>query len=123
MTTTTNRDHLKCLQAIIDRDPFSLEAEVSRTLRAQRHDDIASLLSDLMRGGCASGTIGGMVYYADTHAFFDRYYHEIEALREEVQDQLGEPLCIRGDLKNHLAWFAFEGTAFRLAREELGLEV
>ena len=56
-----------------------------------------------------------MIYYADTHAYFDAYYDEIEELRQDWADNVGEPLRIDGDLKNGLAWFAFEEVAYRLA--------
>ena len=48
------------------------------------------------------------------------HYAEIEELRTEFEDMIGEPLTIKGDLKNALAWFAFEHTAMRLALD-LGL--
>lgn len=61
-----------------------------------------------------------MIYYRDTQAFFDDHYEEIEDLREQYEENVGEPLSISGDLKNFLAWFAFEDVAYRLA-EEMGL--
>lgn len=64
-----------------------------------------------------------LVYYADTHAFFDRHYPEVEELRLETEESLGEPLRIKYDLKNSLAWFAFEETALLIAREHLQLEL
>lgn len=60
------------------------------------------------------------MWYTDTHAFFDEHYAEIEGLREQYEDNIGEALRINGDLKNFLAWFAFEETAYRMA-EEMGL--
>tara|TARA_B110000977_G_C10865683_1_gene411525 strand:- start:10 stop:180 length:171 start_codon:yes stop_codon:yes gene_type:complete len=52
-----------------------------------------------------------MIWYSDTHDFFDEHYDEIEELREEWLEQTGQPLNISGDLKNYLAWFAFERVA------------
>jgi hypothetical protein len=62
-----------------------------------------------------------LVYYSDTHAFFDKHYDEIEELRGDWEDSVGQPLAIKGDLKNFLAWFAFEEVAYQMA-EELGFE-
>ncbi|MGB1216038.1 MAG: DUF7222 domain-containing protein [Pikeienuella sp.] len=62
-----------------------------------------------------------MVYYSDTHAFFDKHYDEIEELRDDWEDSVGQPLAIKDDLKNFLAWFAFEEVAYQMA-EELGFE-
>ena len=58
-----------------------------------------------------------MIYYADTHAFFDAHYEEIDELRQDWADSVGEPLRIDGDLKNYLTWFAFEEVSYRLAGE------
>ena len=61
-----------------------------------------------------------MIYFHDTAAFFEKHYGEIEELRQDWADSVGEPLRIDGDLKNSLTWFAFEEVAYRLAGE-LGL--
>ncbi|MDI1256736.1 MAG: hypothetical protein PSV16_11615 [Flavobacterium sp.] len=61
-----------------------------------------------------------LVYYHDTHKFYDTHYYEIEELREELENSFGEPLQAKGDLKNWFAWMAFEETA-RFIAEELGL--
>ncbi|WP_431306831.1 DUF7222 domain-containing protein [Chryseobacterium indicum] len=61
-----------------------------------------------------------LMYYHDTHSFYDKYYNEIEELREEYEQNTGTPIKIEGDLKNFFAWFAFEETAYQLAGE-LGL--
>lgn len=42
-------------------------------------------------------------------------------MRQEWEDNTGGPLRINGDLKNALAWFAFEEVAYQLA-VELGLD-
>ena len=66
--------------------------------------------------------VPSLVYYCETAEFFDAHYHEIEDLRHEFQQKFGESVRIDGDLKNSLAWFAFEETARQLA-DELGLEI
>jgi len=38
-------------------------------------------------------------------------------MREDWEDSIGQPLKIKGDLKNFLAWFAFEETAYSIAVE------
>lgn len=107
------------LQNIISSKPNSLQAVVAS--EALEYHDIAAFFSDLLQHGCLSGMVSNLVYYIDTHAFFDTHYVEIEDLRNEVEDNLGEPLQIKGDLKNFMAWFAFEETAYQMALE-LGLE-
>lgn len=107
------------LQAIINQEPCSIRAEVAR--EALDYESIASFFQDLQRSGCQSGFIGPLIYYRDTHAFYDRHYDEIEELRCELEDSLSQPLQIKGDLKNWFAWFGFEETAYRMM-EEIGLE-
>jgi len=51
-----------------------------------------------------------LIYREDTHQFFDEHYDEIQELLEEV----GQSIRIEKDLKNSLAWFAFEEVAARI---------
>ena len=67
--------------------------------------------------GCGSGMIGSLCWYSDTRAFFDKHYDEIEELREDFEDSIGQPIAIKGDLKNFFARFAFEEVAYRIASE------
>lgn len=62
-----------------------------------------------------------MIYYCDTHAFFDEHYDEIEGIRHYFTDEEIHPSMISGDLKNFYAWMAFEEVAYQMA-EELGFE-
>lgn len=76
--------------------------------------DPLGFLRDVTTYGCISGSVPGLVYLADTREFFDRYYEEIEELRRGYEDECGVPIRIAHDLKNDLAWFAFEAIARRL---------
>ena len=118
--TTVSASLTSSLQDIINSKPHSLQAAVAR--EALDYHDIADFFSDLLQHGCASGMVSSLIYYAETHAFFDKNYTAIEDLRNDVEDNLGEPLQIKGDLKNFMAWFVFEETAYQMALE-LGLEV
>ena len=100
------------LQDIIDNEPRTLKAYVAE--EAIGYDEIEEFFMDLQQHGCICGMVSSLIYYTDTHQFFEDYYLEIEDLRQEVEEQFGEPLQIKGDLKNTLAWFAFEQTAHQL---------
>lgn len=89
---------------------------------AFEYHSIADFFSDLMKHGCISGMIRGLIYYSDTHAFYDKHYPDIEWMRTEYEENIGEPLKIHGDLKNFMAWYAFEETAYQLANS-IGLEI
>ena len=114
------RAHYKLqLQGIIAEAPGTLIAAVAT--EALDHDDPATFLSDVLAHGCVSGVVGTLVYYRQTHAFYDQYYDEIEDLRLDWVAETGQPVEISGDLKNYLAWFAFEHFALVLS-ETIGLD-
>lgn len=113
----SKQTHLKnYLKHIIKSDPDTLRSAVA--IEALNYGgDIASFFSDLLNHGCQSGMIGSLIYYCDTHKFYDKHYYEIETLREQLEDSLGEPLRPKGDLKNWFAWMAFEETAQEVAED------
>ena len=101
------------LKQSLKNKPGTLRAEVAA--EALEYDNIENFFTDLLSHGCQSGMVSSLIYYTDTHAFYDKHYDEIEALREELEEAFGEPLRVNGDLKNWYAWMAFEETARRLA--------
>ena len=103
------------LKKIMRNNSDSLRAAVAK--EAFEYGDISCFFSDLSQHGCISGMVGGLIYYTDTAKFYDAHYDEIETLRDNWEEETGEPLHPDGDLKNWFAWFAFEQTAFDLAAE------
>ncbi len=101
------------LKEIAAESPTSISASVIN--EALQVENIPEFFVDLQRSGCQSGMINSLIYYHDTHTFFDQHYDEIEELRFEIEDSINEPLIIRGDLKNWLSWFAFEEVAFQIS--------
>ena len=105
---------------------YTLEQFVAQEI-ADNSDDydgnekqrIAAYINDLMKGGCASGFVSCLIYHSDTRAFYDRFYNEIEDLRRTYEWEIGEPIRIPEDtdLKNFMAWFAFEETARAIANK------
>lgn len=112
MTNTSKNRLTKAIKEIAEQEPVTIEAAVAQ--EALLHDDIPTFFEDLLNHGCVSGMVTSLIYYTDTHSFFDNYYDEIEELRYEYQQSTGLPLSIENDLKNDLAWFAFEETARRM---------
>jgi len=109
------------LKLIIKDNPNALKAEVAEEALGYDYADIALFFTDLLHHGCQSGMVGKLVYYTDTHKFYDKYYNEIEDLRYDLEESFGLPLQPKGDLKNWFAWMAFEETA-RIIADELGIE-
>ena len=116
-TPSQQRQLRQKLEAIRDDEPNSIRAYVADEALTYQDDDPSLLFRNLQHCGCAGGAVCSLTYYCDTHEFFDCYYDEIEELREEYEDSVGEPLRINRDLKNFLAWFAFEEIAYRMANE------
>ena len=81
---------------------------------ASTNDEVRSFLSDVIQHGCISGMVNSLIYYCDTHQFYDTHYEEIETLRIAYEENAGQPIIIKNDLKNFLSWFAFEETAYQL---------
>ncbi|WP_421754188.1 DUF7222 domain-containing protein [Croceimicrobium sp.] len=106
------------LEQITRRNPKSLRAAVAA--EALEYDNIENFFHDLLHYGCISGVVSSLIYYKDTHAFYDAHYHEIEDLRYELEQEMGQPLQPQGDLKNWYAWLGFEETA-RKMMYELGI--
>ncbi len=112
------------LQKIIKNEKGTIRYEVAQDCLNDTEDSysIKDWFNDLLSHGCQSGMIGHLIYYDDTHKFYDKYYDEIEEIRQELEDSLGQALNPEGDLKNWYAWLGYEETARKIA-EELGLEV
>lgn len=87
------------------------------------------VLRDLMHGGCASGMVGGLIYYTDTVKFYKRHRSEIESMLRESMSDCGvkspgellrdwddtDPFCHEDHNRNLLAWYGFEEAARTLA--------
>ena len=117
MTNSTLKNKL---QEIANQEENSIEKQVA--LEALEYDEIKNFFSDIMNHGCITGMVGSLVYYTDTHAFFETYYSQIEELRRGYEQNAGTLFQIKFDLKNTLAWFGFEETAYKMA-QELGLDI
>ena len=110
------------LEVIVKNEPQTIKNLVAKEALDYSSESITDFFSDLLQHGCISGMISELIYYVDTHKFYDTHYAEIEELRQNYQGVTGEPLTIKGDLKNFMAWWSFEYIAYNLANE-LGLEI
>lgn len=106
------------LTALLEESTDELEKYVLSDLL--ENDEL--FLKDVLNHGCVSGTVGQLVYFSDTKAFYIKFIDEIESLKEELEEEIGEPLKMNFPNYNWLAWFGYEETARRIA-EKLGLEM
>jgi hypothetical protein len=118
--TISEKKLKKQLQKRLTKNPISIEASVIQ--EAFDYHNIKDFFKDLLQNGCISGMIGSLIYYRDTEKFFDTHYEEIIWLKTEYEESTGQPMNIPHEVKNHLAWFSFEQTAYQLVNK-LGLEI
>ena len=99
------------LQSVLESN--SIEKDVINCVLARVESDQLAYLKDICEHGCASGMIPHLIYYCDTHRYFEEHYPEIEYLRQE--QEINVPFGT--DLKNYLSWVAFENAAYQLLRK------
>jgi len=80
-------------------------------------EDIIQFFDDLLNYGCISWMIGWLIYYKDTHDFFDTHYEEIESLRFNFQEEWLLQEYPESDYKNWFSWFCFEEVARKVAND------
>lgn len=110
------------LETIVENEPNTIKALVAQEALDYTSENLSSFFDDLFRYGCISGMVSSLIYYVDTHKFYDTFYYEIEELRQNYEESIDYPLTIQGDLKNFMTWWSFEYTAYQLFNE-LGLEI
>ena len=80
--------------------------------------------------GLVNGTVGSLIYYSDTVAFFDKYYDDIWDIIQDLVDNGLEPLesikqhCDETEIlmcsdtvKNWVAWMVYEEIAYMFGNE------
>lgn len=122
MNTSQNNAITLKLQEIVTTNENCIKTLVAKEALEYSSENITDFFDDLFRYGCISGMISELIYYVDTHKFYDTHYAEIEELRAAYETQTGQVLTIDGDLKNFMSWFAFETVAYNLTNE-LGLGI
>jgi len=110
-----NNEMTKYLNEICNESGDSIKKAVAQEALSYTSDELTSFFNDLLKFGCQSGMISILIYYDDTHQFFQKHYAEIEEIRQEYEDCNGIILQPQGDLMNWYSWFAFEEIARRLA--------
>lgn len=83
-----------------------------------KKEQLKSFLEDLQRVGCISGMIGDFIYHADCKNFYIRHLDDLENIREEIEDSLGEAVKNRHRLPHYtfMCWLCFEEYCFDIYR-------
>jgi len=98
------------------------------TIKAQLLEDAdgeVCYIKDVAEYGCIGGNCSGLVYTVDCEEFYSKHADEIDNILLDIEEQTGEPYDITGNMKrlnqtnlrNFLAWLAYEVTAQELLRE------
>ena len=76
----------KELKAILKNSNNKLEKYVIEDIL--NSGEPKAYLKDLLSYGCVSGMVSGLIYYANTKAFYTKYMDEIHELYEEIKEEL-----------------------------------
>ena len=104
------------------KKPMAVEFKQDSILDWLLETQDKSTIEDVTRHGCSGGTIGELIYYADTSAFYEKYKEEIWRRLSDMADDLGcesilhlivtfngaKEVGSHLQLKNLLAWWAAE---------------
>lgn len=111
----------------LNRKVFEIIYEDARNYNGNLKDRLLQRCEEVCKYGCQSGTVGELIYYRDTNAWFEKFIYDIENLVYELTEDTGEslqellkgfdsvdPFCRYEYNRNLLAWFSFEETCYRL---------
>lgn len=104
----------------IKADEGSIKAQVLADA-----DGEVSYIKDCAEHGCIGGSCNGLIYYNDTHKFYNDHADEIDEMLADIADEMGEEYNIREnmkrldqhDVRNFLAWLAYEVKAQEIMNE------
>jgi hypothetical protein len=82
-----------------------------------------SYIKDVAECGCLGGNCNNLIYYEETHKFYNNYAEEIDELIERLNDEMDYDIAEnmkrlgQTDLRNFLAWLAYEVNAQEIIKE------
>lgn len=83
-----------------------------------KKEKLKSFLEDLQNGGCMSGMVCEFIYHVDCKKFYIENLDDLENIREEIEDSLGEPVKNTHRLPHYtfMCWLCFEEYCFDIYR-------
>jgi hypothetical protein len=84
----------------------------------KQKEQLKSFLEDLQHGGCISGMIGEFIYHSDCKAFYITHLDDLEDIRKDLENSLGEPIANRYESPHYtfMCWLCFEEYCFDIYR-------
>nr|WP_315200605.1 hypothetical protein [uncultured Flavobacterium sp.] len=104
---------------------YAVSSEFNRIILAEtdgydgtKKEQLKSFLEDLQQGGCISGMIGEFIYHSDCRAFYIKHLDDLEDIRKDLEDSLGEPISNRYESPHYtfMCWLCFEEYCFDIYR-------
>lgn len=76
----------------------------------KKKEQLKAYLEDLQKGGCQSGFVSEFVYHASCKEFYIKHIDELEDIRTELEDNLGEAVSNKHNLPHYtfMCWLCFE---------------
>lgn len=83
-----------------------------------KKEQLKSFLEDMQKGGCVSGMIGEFIYHSDCKAFYIEHIDELENIKTDLEDSLGEAIPNRFEAPHYtfLCWLCFEEYCYDIYR-------
>ena len=84
----------------------------------KKKKQLKSFLEDLQSCGCVSGMIGEFIYHSDCKDFYISNLDDLEDIRKDLEDSLGEPISNRYESPHYtfMCWLCFEEYCFDIYR-------
>lgn len=85
----------------------------------KKKEQLKAFINDMYKGGCQSGMIGEFIYNSDCKDFYIKHIDELEDLKTELEDDLGESIQNRNELPHYtfMCWLCFEEYVYNIGRE------
>ena len=82
----------------------------------KKREQLKSFFLDLQQGGCVSGMISEFIYHADCKAFYIEHIDDLENIRTELEEAVGEAIENRFQAPHYtfVCWLCFEEYCFDL---------
>ncbi|MDP5200349.1 hypothetical protein [Flavobacterium sp. DG2-3] len=82
----------------------------------KRSVQLKSFFLDLQTGGCVSGMVSEFIYNADCKEFYIEHIDELEDMRTQLEEAIGEPIENRFSAPHYtfVCWLCFEEYCYDL---------
>ena len=102
----------------------SIRARILEDTSGENEEDAIAYIRTAAENGCAGGNCNNLIMNYETHAFYTEFAPEIDEILEYVKENTGENLFESDyykkngyDLRNYLAWAAYEIKAQEIMEE------